>query len=128
MLKALLFLVFSVTLLVSCQKQSDLNGITPAFSFYGFSYFDTLFTALGGVTQQVKLINPNDRGIGISSISLVGGSNSPFIINIDGTPGPSASNLNIPANDSLYIFVSVYVKPQAGPTALYPGRQYSDQL
>ena len=115
MLKALLFLIFSIALLVSCQKQSDLNGNTPLFSSTDSVYFDTLFTTLGGVTQKVKLINPNDRDIGISSITLLGGASSPFIINIDGSPGPSASNLSIRANDSLYIFVSVYVKPQAGP-------------
>jgi hypothetical protein len=115
MLKGLLFLIFPIALLVSCKKQSDLNGIIPLFSSTDSVYFDTIFTSLGGVTQKVKLINPNNRSIGISSISLVGGSNSPFIINIDGSPGPTASDLNIAANDSLYIFVSVYVKPQAGP-------------
>jgi hypothetical protein len=111
MLKILLSLVISGTLLVSCQKQSGLNGNAFILSSADSVYFDTVFTTVGAVTQQVKLINPNNQAIGISSITLMGGSSSPFIINIDGTPGPVASNLQIPANDSLYIFVTVFPKP-----------------
>src|SRR4029078_3762545 len=32
---------------------------------------------------------------------------------VDGTPGPSVSNLEIEANDSLYIFVTVNINPNA---------------
>jgi hypothetical protein len=114
--KAILFLLFTGIILFSCQKQSNLNGNDFLFSSTDSVYFDTVFTSLGTVTQQIKLINNNNQDLGISSITLVGGSNSPFIINIDGTPGPDASNIHIPANDSLYIFVTVYIKPQATPT------------
>jgi hypothetical protein len=41
----------------------------------------------------------------------MGGSSSPFIINIDGTPGPNASGLNIGANDSMNIFINVFIRP-----------------
>ncbi|HEX3767812.1 MAG TPA: hypothetical protein VHT72_05510, partial [Puia sp.] len=61
------------------------------------------------------MINNNDFSIAVSSISLGGGSSSPFIINIDGSPGPEVSNLGIPANDSLIIFVTVYIRAGAGP-------------
>ncbi len=109
MCKALLFWIFTGIVLISCQKQSNLNGNALLFISTDTVRFDTLFTSTGSVTQQIKLINNNNRDIGISSISLMGGSGSPFIINIDGAPGPNASNLNIQANDSLYIFVTVTI-------------------
>ncbi|HEY4936176.1 MAG TPA: hypothetical protein VII44_06330, partial [Puia sp.] len=115
MYKTLLFWIFTGIVLVSCQKQSNLNGNAFLLLSADTVSFDTVFTSTGSVTQQVKLINNNNNGIGISSISLMGGSNSPFIINIDGTPGPNASNLNIQANDSLYIFVTVLIPSGAQP-------------
>ena len=116
MYKNLLFCIFAIFALVSCQKQSNLNGNALLFLSADTLSFDTVFTSTGSVTQQVKLINNNNQGIGISSISLAGGSGSPFIINIDGTPGPNASNLNIQANDSIYIFVTVLIPSGAKPT------------
>lgn len=103
MLKYPLFSVFICLVVFSCQKQSNLNGKSFLFFSADTLSFDTVFTTVGSVTQQVKIVNTNNQGINISSINLMGGSTSPFIINIDGTPGSSASNLNIPANDSLYI-------------------------
>lgn len=93
------------------------NGNAVLFSSTDSVYFDTVFTSVGAVTQQIKLFNPNSQAIGISSIDLAGGTGSPFVINIDGTPGPALSNFSIPANDSLYIFVTVYIKPNTVPMA-----------
>jgi hypothetical protein len=109
MFKNLLFCVFIGLVLFSCQKQSNLNGNSFLFFSTDTLSFDTVFTTVGSVTQQVKIINSNSQSINISSINLMGGAASPFTINIDGTPGPSASGMSIPANDSLYIFVNVLV-------------------
>jgi hypothetical protein len=114
--KALLFIFIAAILLASCQKQSDLNGNARLFIPVDSVSFDTVFTTQGSVTQQVKLINNNSGVIALSSINLLGGANSPFIINIDGSPGPTASNLRIQSNDSLYIFITVYIKPGLAPT------------
>ncbi len=108
-------MVFSVTLLFSCQKHSDLGGSNRLFLSSDTLSFDTLFTTTGSITQQVKLINPNNYGININSINLMGGSSSPFVINIDGTPGPNASGLYIGANDSMYIFVNVLIPKGSVP-------------
>jgi hypothetical protein len=117
MFKILLFCFFTGIVLLSCQKQSGLNGNALLFLSADTVGFDTVFTSTGSVTQQVKLINNNSQSIGISSVSLMGGSKSPFIINIDGTPGPDASNITIQAGDSLYIFVSVFIPPGTEPSA-----------
>jgi hypothetical protein len=116
MFKILFFSVFTGVLVVSCQKQANLNGNGHLLLSADTVRFDTVFTTTGSVTQQVKLINNNNGDIAISSISLAGGSNSPFKINIDGTAGPTASNLKIQANDSLYIFISVFVRSGGKPT------------
>ncbi len=116
MYKILLFSILTGIALISCQKQSGLNQNARLFLSADSVSFDTVFTSIGAVTQQVKLINNNDQAISINTISLQGGSSSSFIINIDGTPGPNAKNLNIPANDSLIIFVTVFIQPGTAPT------------
>ena len=115
MFKFLLLSVLAGGLMISCQKQSNQNGNARLFLSADTVSFDTVFAATATVTQQVKLINNNDFGLAINSIILAGGSASPFIINIDGSPGPEVTNLNIPANDSLIIFVTVYIRAGSGP-------------
>jgi hypothetical protein len=114
MFKFLLLSVLAGCLIMSCQKQSNQNGNARLFLSADTISFDTVFAATVNVTQQVKLINNNDFGLSVSSISLGGGSSSPFIINIDGSPGPEVTNLSVPANDSLIIFVTVYIPAGAG--------------
>jgi len=115
MSKALLLSVLAGFLVISCQKQSNPNGNGRLFLSAGTVSFDTVFTSTATITQQVKLINNNDQSIGISSVNLAGGSNSPFIINVNGSPGPELSNISIPANDSLIIFVTVFIRSVSGP-------------
>ena len=43
----------------------------------------------------------------------MGGANSVYKINVDGIAGPQVNNLEIEANDSLYVFVQVNVNPNA---------------
>jgi hypothetical protein len=73
--------------------------------------FDTVFTSTGSVSQFVKIFNPNDKGIRISSVALAGGSSSPFKINVDGLTGPQVNNLEIAAGDSMYIYITVSIDP-----------------
>jgi len=72
--------------------------------------FDTVFTAQGSATRSVKLYNSLDRTIEISEIKLAKGDQSKFRINVDGLPG-DATNVEIPPNDSIYIFAEVTVDP-----------------
>jgi hypothetical protein len=116
MYKILVFAILTGIALISCQKQSGPNQNARLFLSADSVSFDTVFTSVGAVTQQVKLINNNDQAISINTISLQGGGSSSFIINIDGTPGPNAKDLNIPANDSLIIFVTVFIQAGTAPT------------
>lgn len=96
----------------SCRKD---QFITDSSADLGFSQdtvlFDTVFTTIGSTTKALKVYNPNNQRIKISSIDLAGGENSQFRINVDGVNGPSHSEVEIAANDSLWIFVEVTVDP-----------------
>jgi hypothetical protein len=114
---SLLLCISAGLLLFSCKKDS----FTGSNAFLNLSsdsvYFDTVFTGTGSITQQVRVINPNDQKLLIREISLVRGAGSPFILNVNGTPGPVVANVTLEANDSLYLFISVYIRPDAKPAA-----------
>jgi hypothetical protein len=112
--KLLLFFT-SVTLFIfSCKKNSFITSSDAAINFSSDTVqFDTVFTSTGSITQFVKVTNANDQKIILSDIKLMGGNNSPFKINIDGAVGPESNNIELAANDSLYIFISVTINPNA---------------
>lgn len=115
-MKPLLFatLIFFGTLFfASCKKET----ITSADARLGISTdslrFDTVFTTTGSVTQSFKILNNNDQKIILSKIKLMGGSASAFKMNVNGTPATELNNVEISANDSIYVFVTVTVNPNA---------------
>lgn len=73
--------------------------------------FDTVFTTIGSTTLQLKAYNDYDQPIQVTNIQLAGGKNSNFRINIDGVPTTEIQDIEIPANDSIYIFIKVTVDP-----------------
>lgn len=112
-------LAFTVVIvLFSCKKT---GFITTPDAFLRTSedtlHFDTVFTTTGSTTQYFKIFNPNDQKLRLSNVQLMGGSTSPFKLNVDGTPGTSFNDIEINANDSIYAFVTVSINPS---TALLP--------
>ncbi|MBA3681949.1 MAG: hypothetical protein H0W73_12430 [Bacteroidetes bacterium] len=102
-------LIFDLT---SCKKDKLILDSSAKVQFSQDSVlFDTVFTTIGSSTRNIRVRNKNDQPIKISSIDLVGGSTSPFIINVDGSPGRSFIDVEIAANDSMYIFIQVNVNP-----------------
>lgn len=73
--------------------------------------FDTVFTQYASFTISVKLFNPQNQKVNISSIRLANGNASFFHLNINGEAGNEANNVELAANDSLYIFATVKVDP-----------------
>lgn len=103
-----------LVLIFACQKESFTNSATATLSTsVDTLHFDTLFTSTGSVSQFIKIVNDNDKGIRISSVKLAGGSASPFKINVDGVSGPVVSNTEVLARDSVYVYVTVSVNPNA---------------
>lgn len=104
---AILFVSF-----FSCKKDKLLteSGIKLNFSIDTVQ-FDTVFASVGSATKRFIVHNTYDQPIKVSEIYLAGGSNSNFMINIDGANTRRVSDVEIPANDSLFIFVQVTVDP-----------------
>jgi len=108
----LLFFAF-VFIFSACRKDVLLTDSSAKLEFSdGAIVFDTVFTTIGSVTRAFKIYNRNNRKIEISSIQLAGGNSSQYRINVDGTPLITTENIEIEANDSMFVFVEVTVDPQ----------------
>lgn len=97
---------------VSCKKDKLLTDAGARIHFSQDSVlFDTVFTSIGSSTRRIQVRNKNKQKIKISSIQLAGGSASFFKVNVDGAPGTSFSDLEIAAEDSMFVFLQVKVDP-----------------
>ena len=108
---AAIFLLFTST---SCKKDSFIISADARLRISADSVkFDTVFTSTGSVTQSFKIINENDQPLKLTSVKLMGGSASSFKTNINGVATNELNDVDIAANDSIYVFVSVLVNPSA---------------
>jgi hypothetical protein len=102
-------------MLIALWSCSDENSLSPRQNNISFSsdtiVFDTIFTSIGSITKSFRIINPSNNPIQITGIELAGGSYSPYKLNIDGQMSNSAYDVEIPAHDSIYIFVELTVDP-----------------
>jgi hypothetical protein len=65
----------------------------------------TVFTEDVTTTQRFTVHNRNDKGVSISDIRLIGDNASLFRLNVDGMSGTEFSDVEIRANDSIYVMV-----------------------
>ena len=108
------FLFFFLIFVFACNKEIFTNSSAALLiTSVDTLHFDTVFTSTGSVSQFVKIINNNNKGIRISSVRLAGGVSSSFKINVDGIAGPQANNIDVLANDSVSVFVTVSINPTA---------------
>ena len=114
------FLAFSLLLaafcfqLSSCKKDSFITSAEARLTITTDSLkYDTVFTSTGSITKSFKIINENSQKLRLSTIKLMGGAASPFRINVNGTAATTLSNVEIEANDSIYVFASVTINPNA---------------
>jgi hypothetical protein len=73
--------------------------------------FDTIFTSIGSTTQYFTVSNPYDENVLISRVRLAGGESSSFRLNINGESVEETFDVEIPARDSIFIFVEVTIDP-----------------
>ena len=105
---SLLFIFFS------CKKESFITSPDARVTITADTLkYDTVFVTSGSVYQFFKIINENNQKLRLASVKLIGGSNSPYKINADGIAGPQVNNVEIAANDSLYVFVQVNINQNA---------------
>ncbi len=78
---------------------------------------DTVFTGIPTSTRQLKIYNPHKKALMISSITLADAGKSGFRINVDGVPGNRFTDMEIAAEDSLFIFVEATLPAQNNVSA-----------
>lgn len=115
-MKKLFFIIIVLisVLSFSCRKDEVITDSSAQLSFSTDTLLiDTVFTTMGSTTKRLMVYNRNNSKIRISSISLDGGINSPFRINVDGFYGNIHQDIEIEANDSLFIFIEVTIDPNS---------------
>ena len=104
--------IFLMLNFLSCEKDNFTTNPLHTIEFSTDTItFDTLFTTIGSTTAKVMVYNHNSKAVRISTIALAQGGNSFFRINVDGAVNENNffSNVEIPAHDSIYIFVEVTI-------------------
>lgn len=113
-MKQFLFISLFGIIFFSCKKDSFITSADASLNTSADTlFFDTVFTNVGSVIQSFKIFNTNSQKLRLSQIKLSGGNSSPFKINIDGASGPEVNDVEINANDSIYVFVQVNVNPSS---------------
>ena len=108
------FLFFLLTtILFACKKDILENEKNATLHFSTDTItFDTVFASIGSITKILTVYNRNDFDVK-SNITLRGHSSANFRMNIDGVPGNSQSKIEIPAKDSIFIFLEVTIDPSS---------------
>ena len=96
----------------SCEDEKYLNSTDVQLGFSSDTImFDTIFTSIGSTTKHLKVYNPYKDNILISKVRLAGGDFSNFRLNVNGVVGNEIYDLEIPSQDSIFIFVEVTIDP-----------------
>lgn len=109
--KSILFAVFA-SFFLSCLLTSCIeDGFTsspsdrPTFSVDTLD-MGTVITGDVSMTRRFTVRNPHSKGLIICDIRIEGDNAGMFRLNVDGFTGTTFDNVEIRANDSIYIFVS----------------------
>ncbi|MCC7296712.1 MAG: hypothetical protein IT244_00145 [Bacteroidia bacterium] len=116
LLRLTLALGIFLVLLSGCQKEKFFEGNTNLKFSTDTVWFDTVFTKAPGtkypisVTKIFSITNPENGTVKVD-LTLAGGVNSAYRINADGFAGPEIRGLEIPAKDSIFVFVQCTLEP-----------------
>ena len=107
----------------SCRK--DFSTI-PNFGTLEFSkdtvFLDTVFTNIGSATYNLKVYNRGNNAITIPRIALENGTSSNYRLNVDGIPGKEFHNIDILAEDSIFVFIETTIDASTITNPLYTDR------
>lgn len=103
-----------VTILIiglsSCRNDFEFTQSTGALGFSQDTVFlDTVFSNIGSSTRTFKVFNRSDDDIFIPRVALALGDDSRYRLAVDGVPGQIFENVEILANDSIFVFVETTV-------------------
>ncbi|MDR1878148.1 MAG: hypothetical protein LBQ64_01120 [Bacteroidales bacterium] len=113
-----IFGLIACFLSLSCKRDRINSNGNAYLSFSdNLILFDTVFTTVGSVTQMFRVRNPY-KSVLKTNIALIGGSTSFFSVNVDGASGTMFREIEIPPQDSIFIFVKVNINPNGGNVPL----------
>ena len=72
-------------------------------------YLDTIFSNIGSSTYNLKVYNQSGEDINIPTIRLEQGESSNYRLNVDGIPGKTFEDIQILANDSIFVFIETTI-------------------
>jgi len=99
-------------LIFSCEKPGPNVNTDGKLAFSADTViFDTIFTTIGSTTKNFRVYNPGSQPIMVDRIYLAGSGSSRYRLNIDGNQTTQIEDVEIPAKDSIYIFVEVTLDP-----------------
>ncbi|MBX2827365.1 MAG: hypothetical protein KTR22_04350 [Flavobacteriaceae bacterium] len=105
-----LVLLSAIVLWSSCRNDFETVASTGNLEFSQDTvYLDTIFTNIGSSTYNLRVYNRSDEDIHIPTVRLGEGENSNYRLNVDGIAGKVFEDVQILANDSIYIFVETTV-------------------
>ena len=114
---------FALISVSSCRK--DFSTV-PSFGNLEFSkdtvFLDTVFTNIGSATYNLKVYNRGSKSITIPKIALENGTTSNYRLNVDGIPGKEFNDIDILANDSVYVFIETTIDANNIANPLYTDR------
>lgn len=93
----------------SCHRNNNVDGVKLDFSM-DTVMFDTVFTTITSSTRTFTVRNTTGAPVEVD-IALAGGKQSYYSINVDGEAGTEFRNVEIPAHDSIFVFVKVNIDP-----------------
>jgi hypothetical protein len=107
-----LLLCFLLVILFSCRKDSFITSGDARVTISADTLkYDTVFVTAGSTYRAFTIINDNNQKLRLTSIRLMGSTSSVYKMNVDGTPGIQFTDIELEANDSVYVFVQVNVNP-----------------
>jgi hypothetical protein len=110
MVRIISILFISCLFFISCERTESMADSQLRFS-EDTIYFDTVFSSVGSVTKELRIINQEKYDLVINHLYLSGGTNSQFRLNINGEPVNEKENILIESGDSIFVFVDVIVDP-----------------
>ncbi|MBT8393869.1 MAG: hypothetical protein KJN66_03365 [Bacteroidia bacterium] len=106
-----------ITLWSSCRNDFEFSPRTGQLEFSKDTvYLDTVFTNIGSSTYNLKVYNNTDDNVLIPNINLGFGESSEYRLNIDGVPGKTFENVELLAQDSMYVFIETTIDINSLPT------------
>ncbi len=99
-----------VILWSSCRNDFETVPSTGSLEFSRDTVFlDTIFSNIGSSTYNLKVYNRSSDDINIPTLRLGDGEDSNYRLNVDGIAGKVFENVEILANDSIFIFIETTV-------------------